>query len=330
LDEGVFTATYKFALLQSLADLSVERTAAEDGSLRLSLDDIAEKFIQYYWRQALPYREADGIIRQNTKGQAAVVNRVSEARQRFDGKLFKAKLHGKEWGSLKGEVSKVIMEMPLWKLQVVAGRPLEFLYRRSEFRDRSIRLLPDAVAGFRDLYGIVTNFVRGAWIAQIQKIGFNQTLLGDGARLSEFLFGSERESLRRYTRILKAHQHSRCFYCAVEAKSGELDHFIPWSRYPLDLGHNFVYAHARCNGRKSDFLAHPDHLAKWVESNIRNQEGLADEFSAYLLPHDADRSFHVARWAYEQGEAAGSHVWVKDKEFQLLGPAWRTALNGGM
>ena len=42
LNEGDFTATYKFALLNALADLSVEGETAADGSLRLSLDAIAE------------------------------------------------------------------------------------------------------------------------------------------------------------------------------------------------------------------------------------------------------------------------------------------------
>jgi hypothetical protein len=60
LNEGDFTATYKFALLNALADLSLERSTDVDGSLRLSLSAIAEKFIEYYWRQARPYRALDG------------------------------------------------------------------------------------------------------------------------------------------------------------------------------------------------------------------------------------------------------------------------------
>src|SRR5213592_5079376 len=35
----------------------------------------------------------------------------------------------------------------------------------------------------------------------------------------------------------------------------DVDHFIPWSRYPDDGLENLVVAHARCNAQKSDFLA---------------------------------------------------------------------------
>ena len=37
--------------------------------------------------------------------------------------------------------------------------------------------------------------------------------------------------------------------------AGHADHFIPWSRYPVDLGHNFVFSHPGCNNDKSDLLA---------------------------------------------------------------------------
>ena len=48
LAEGDFVATYKFALLNALADLSLEREPAADGSLRVPVSAIAEKFIEYY------------------------------------------------------------------------------------------------------------------------------------------------------------------------------------------------------------------------------------------------------------------------------------------
>ncbi len=49
--EGGFVATYKFALLQALADLSVEKKEFSEDSLKITTWEIAEKFIQYYWRQ---------------------------------------------------------------------------------------------------------------------------------------------------------------------------------------------------------------------------------------------------------------------------------------
>lgn len=51
LGEGRFVASYKFALLQALADLSVEKGDDSGEPFKLTTSDIAEKFIHYYWRQ---------------------------------------------------------------------------------------------------------------------------------------------------------------------------------------------------------------------------------------------------------------------------------------
>ena len=85
LDEGQFTASYKFALLLSLADLSIEKGDDSDAALPLTTDEIGEKFIQYYWRQAAPYAAGSTarVLQQNTGKQAAIVNLVRDARQRF-------------------------------------------------------------------------------------------------------------------------------------------------------------------------------------------------------------------------------------------------------
>ena len=62
LGEGSFTASYKFALLNALADIAVEKGHDTGGPFWISLEDIAEKFIQYYWPQSAPYPSPGGTI----------------------------------------------------------------------------------------------------------------------------------------------------------------------------------------------------------------------------------------------------------------------------
>src|ERR1017187_7312847 len=72
LAEGQFVASYKYALLLALADIAVEQGDDTDAALITPTALIAEKFIQYYWRQTVPYvpRKSSGavarILRQNT------------------------------------------------------------------------------------------------------------------------------------------------------------------------------------------------------------------------------------------------------------------------
>ena len=327
LDEGIFSSTYKHALLQSLADLAIERQVDEDGSITIPVLDIAEKYIQYYWPQTAPYRGRDGVLRQNNGKQATILKYIVETRGDYSGSLAALQSDSNAWESLRRDVAHVVRTMPLWKLQVVASEANEFLYRRREYDSGAIRLLPDAVRSFRDLYVIITNFVRGSWIGQIQSNMHNRSILGDVAGLPEFLFGTERRSLVRYRAVLQEYQASRCFYCGQSTKSGDLDHFIPWSRYPVDLGHNFVFAHDRCNRDKRDFLADLDHLARWKESNLEETGVLTDALVDAGLVQDKSRSRQIAIWAYEQGEAVKSHVWIEGDHLRSLTGEWRQVLH---
>ena len=81
-NEGDFTATYKLALLIALADLAVELGGDDGNELQLSTRQIAERFIQIYWRQAMPYRTGlsnavPSVLIQNNGVQAAVISSIA-------------------------------------------------------------------------------------------------------------------------------------------------------------------------------------------------------------------------------------------------------------
>ncbi len=77
-----------------------------------------------------------------------------------------------------------------------------------------------------------------------------------------------------------------------------MDHFIPWVRYPTDLGHNFVLTHAACNNSKKDLLAAVPHLKRWVYRDREHGEALAGEFGRRGLDHHLESSQMITRWAY--------------------------------
>ena len=327
LEEGDFVATYKFALLHALADLSVENEQEPDGTLRLSLDQLADKYIEYYWRQARPFRNGR-VLWQSAGLQAAIVNRVSEAHAHYEVSITKARSDPKGWRSLTTRVGGTIASMPLWKLQKVGDREDEFLYKRDRFEKGQLRLEPGVAACFRAFHSFIVNMVRGAWIEQLLKIRTNQDLLGEQGDLSTFLFGNERQPLQAFRRILCTHQENRCFYCDERVRGeGVLDHFIPWVKYPVDLGHNFVFTDGRCNAAKSDHLAAPQHLARWKVQNIDRSAELEAQFKQALLRYDACRSRTITAWAYEQAELSSSRVWEHDGVFCSLDSSWRTKLH---
>src|SRR5512133_930051 len=119
LDEGLFVATYKFALLLALADLAVERGDDSGASLTLTTDAIAEKYVQYYWRQAVPYANTAkaAILQQNTDRQAAIVNIVRESHAVYMRSLTAAMNDETGWRRLVRKIARIKRVMPLWRLQ---------------------------------------------------------------------------------------------------------------------------------------------------------------------------------------------------------------------
>jgi len=330
LVEGQFTASYKFALLHAIADLCVLKGDDSGAPLDLDVKDIGEKFIELYWQQCRPFQLGDQstgiVLQQNTGRQAAVISKVIKTQHDFGGSLFKLKQTAPDlWGSLKSSVKRVVNEMPLWKLQTVGSERLDFLYDNLDATTKTITLKPGVAYCFRAFYGLMRDLIQGAWVRFVQKLNAND--LGNVTDLGTFLFDQERSSLEPYRQILLDVQERQCFYCHNDLRTSmEVDHFIPWSRYPTDLGHNFVLAHPRCNNSKSDYLAAEQHLQSWSERNRIRSSELAERLKDAGLPSDSSASHRITEWAYEQVEKANGQVWLTNAVFLHLGPTWRELL----
>ena len=329
LNEGAFVATYKFALLHSIADLCVTDGNDSGDPLKLTTKQLAEKFLELYWRQTAPLEAASGgqsrRLRQITGNKpAAIVRRIEEVRKSLGGVGLGRLRADSSRAALLKKIAETIRVMPLWKLQTVGEEKIDFLYPNTE-RGSTIELRPGVCYCFRAFYPLVTDMVQGAWIRYIRR--HNRDVLGGQSDLKEFLFGSDRSSLARYREILTDVQRGTCFYSGRKLREdAQVDHFIPWSRYSLDLGHNFVLANPGPNNAKSDHIAAQKHFDNWVEQCERHKPELQQRFDQSGLPHDLLASYRVAEWAYSSVERTGGLVWREERTLEHLSGEWRGVL----
>jgi hypothetical protein len=328
LSDGLFTASYKFALLLALADLAVERGNDEAKDLSLDTLDLAEKFVALYWRQVLPWvpRGADGRptrrLAQARGGEAAILNQIANAHDRYQGSLTRLRHDRQDWTRLLAGVGRTIAIMPLWKLQTVGGQKLDFIYPNVG-RGGKIQMRGEAVHCFRGFRDIIGDLAQTAWVNFVNGLAKNRPVLGQSADLRQFLFGSDRALLAPFRPFLRDFQNGRCFYCDDRLR-GEVavDHFIPWSRYALDLGHNLVLADCGCNGNKAERLAAFGHLERWCARN--ETPGFTDQLEKRSLPHDLHRTRRAASWVYDRAERVGAGVWQRGRdELTPLERRWR-------
>lgn len=328
LSEGQFVATYKYALLVALADLAVEHGTDDDVPFDLPIRAIAEKFIELYWSQGAPYGSAvaDGdyaVLLQNTGQQAAIITLVDSLR-RESVSLVRAK-SSPTWRRAVAEAVRLVTTMPLWRLQVLRNETVEFLYSKSPSRGY-IRMNRGVSANLRRFHGMIVRLAQSEWLRFIQDLPANARLLGPTSDLGQFLFGSERAALMKIAEPLAEAQAGKCLYCQRPVRVGEIDHFIPWSRYSRDLVHNLVLAHKECNRWKSDLLAAETHLERWMLRNDDHGDAIGEAGSRLNFVVDLPTAVSVARWAYAHGDNLVAQAWLRDDALERLSGRWRALL----
>lgn len=313
LQSGSFSSTYKFALLISLSRLAIEKGEDIGACLTLEYTDIAEKFIELYWKQAVPYTfndEGQLILNQNNGKQAAIVNRIIGLRQSYSS-LGLLRRDSLVWLKLVKDVARTVKDMPVRYLQNINGRNFEFLYQLDQCGKQLI-LLPQVMYCLRQFSEIIEELCQKCWIDYIRKNGSNAPILNQLPNLEQFMFEPSRNQLNAVANVLVKLQNCKCFYCNKPVKKGSyaVDHFIPWSMYPSDTGHNFVLADSSCNSKKSNLLASNEFLHKWQERNEEHNLIIVDRISVLGFLTDKERSHKVAEWAYSQGKENNYLMWM--------------------
>ena len=318
-DEGGFVATYKFALLLSLAELAVEVGDDSGEALPLSLHLIADRFLELYWPASRPYvrGSAAGLLVQSTGQQATVVRSLVSMRDSGVHTLAQLRAH-QGWPQLVRRTVGVLRNMPLWRLQMVGGRVEPFLYAHDKHAGGVIVLEPGVAYCLRAFFPLVEHLVQGAWVRFVRERTANAPLVGDGADLEAFLFGEDRVSLARAVAPLTEAQAGRCFYCdRAIGGNAHVDHFLAHARYPLDLAENLVLAHASCNGAKRDHMAARMHLERWlVRLNGMPHDGLAAALAETGLASDPARAHTVADWLYGRAADSCLMLWRHGRSFE--------------
>lgn len=330
LGEGRFTATYKYAVLLALMDLCLEhstRSGAAPSSV--TTRQLAAKVLELYWPQSVPF-QGSVVLKQNRGPQAKIVEDIRRFRSRRaadpGAPLSRARSEaGRELERLLDRIEWTLIEMPLPRLQVIGDVEVPFIYRinwdasvrRSEVRDptrfdNSIRFIGDVAEHLVRLAGLLRPLLKREWASMVADL--NATVLPE-ARVEEFLFGAERTSTEPVRSRLYDLAGGRCFYCGAHLRDRfDVDHFIPWARYPDNGIENLVASDSRCNLDKRDHLAAPHHLHRWVRRAHERAPDLAAIAGAAAWDRHPERSLNVARSIYLR-LPAGARLWSRRREF---------------
>jgi hypothetical protein len=337
IDEGRRTATYKLALLLALLD-ACAANADDVGQAPRALHtrDVARHVLRIYLPQVRDYLGAAGDpthLKQITNKNSAVLGAVLRlhlvAQASGLKRLDQIEVHlPEELERCLDTVEHTFARYPILLLQVIGNEHRPFLYDVDWTQSVSLSALHKEGGGllrFRRGSGdhllrlapLLRPLIELHWVRMVASI--NRIDL-ESEHLRAHLFGSERTAFPLALRAgLRELQGGRCFYCGGRlGPKTEIDHFIPWSRWPNEAIENLVVAD-RCNNHKRDHLAAKDHLERWSAHLGSHASQLTHLAATTSWPSERSRTLATARTAYFH-LPAGTPLWVRIGEFEEHDP----------
>ena len=325
IDEGQRTATYKLALILALIDACAERVDAEGRApATLTTREVAEHVVRIYYPQVREYVGLSGDaqpLRQISNKKSVSLAAIYLLRMAAgDRPLGVAEREQPlEYAKCIDDVEANFARYPLLLLQVLGGASVPFLYsvnwservtRGQLNREPGVLTF---VAGAADellrLAPLIRPLVEVHWVREVSKWSH---LNVEEIHLRRHLFGADRTSFPDWLRdLLRDTQHDRCFYCEgpLGSRPTQVDHVLPWSRWPNDAIENLVLADGPCNGDKSDRLVVVRHVDRWLERVGASGPDLAEVAAAHGWESSVDRSVALMRAGYSH-IPLGSPLWA--------------------
>jgi 5-methylcytosine-specific restriction endonuclease McrA len=278
------------------------------------------------------------VLRQNTTRQAEIISAITRFRERHARdpsvpRWESRRAAPKAYERLARLVEWKLIEMPLPRLQIMGRSQRRFIYEicwdqdieqreitryqageASNF-DSRVLLKPGVGEYLLQLAGLLRPLIQRRWAAMIALLNRLEE-----SQLELFLFGADRTQTAKIRAGLWEIQRRRCFYCDTrihEPAQSQVDHFVPWSRYPDDGLDNLVVADTRCNAFKSSSLAATEHLAQWAQRFAEDSSAcvqLDDLAQRAAWDRHAVRSRSVARAIYLR-LPDDARLWVRGREF---------------
>jgi hypothetical protein len=347
IDEGRRTATYKLALLMAIIDTCATNSdAAGRAPTELHTREIARHVLRIYLPHARAYLAAPNA-------EAATLRQITNKNSAVLGAVLRLHLIGESSGhrTLRAlelhhtddvercldEVERTFARYPLRLLQVVGTESRPFLYDIDWGESVAlgalhadgggmVRFRPGAGDELIRLGPLLRPLIELHWVRMVASLN---GLDLEGERLRTHLFGAARTRFPLALRTgLRELQDDRCFYCDERLTDrSEVDHFIPWSRWPNDAIENLVLADT-CNNHKRDHLAAAGHARRWSERLARSSADLGAIAESASWETSAQRSMSIGRASYFH-LPAGTPLWrlgstFTDDDPQLIAAALTT------
>jgi len=260
------------ALVDIACDLSA--TIAPDQRVKITLDQIAERFLNYYWNHTFFFNLKQGPVTPTIVSlvkeliQKYIVFSGSQRPIRYEKINFQESLRNDFDRCIKKIVSILKKDVSHRFLQL-RGRDLGWMYEYKK-NANSLQIKGEWLQILEKNKEILYPIINSRWAQIVESFDYSPRINKKVKFLNDA--GYPREPLKRFRKWLDlANPDHLCFLCGNPIPERELsiDHVIPWSYLFEDNLWNLVYVHKRCNSSKSNTIPSEAEIKKLEARNTK-------------------------------------------------------------
>ena len=298
-------SSYKFGFLKAIID----NLYNVDANLKLSFDQLFNKFGEIYWNLILKYGLRQKAVTND--------NRETYLEQVLHAAVEKYKiLEPIPYESLTAEMMLDISHQVKMKCKkYVVGALFEDtnrLFYSFSKKEEWIQINPVMYEFVCKHKVIIEKLNYYEWARFLERVNEETVAVKLLNKIDE---STKRNNLAIYRQILYEEFESKtCFYCGKQLSSDKIDvdHFIPWSFIKDDNLWNLVLACPSCNRKKNDKLPAGDYLAALVH---RNQHILIEAYRPEMKNYQERMVRYVYNWAKINGY---DKIWQPERRKVLV------------
>ena len=278
--------TYKMAWAKALVEIAIEEQYTED-IIEITLDEIAKKYIKYYWNQTVFFDLIQGSNLLKTPVILQTVKVLIEQYYNYMGvrkpDRFERIEHillfnlSKEYSNCIKKVTTTLKADVSWRFVFIDGKNNTEIYEYTK-GENSIRIAKNNLDVLAENSQDLFDLINYRWGLILETFNSSPRINRKVKIIDEQEI--KRNSLSKFKEYLDLENPERkCFICGgtIEDKELSIDHVIPWSYLYSDDLWNLVYVHKSCNSSKSNIIPTQEEIEKLKVRNNRLSKLLAEK-----------------------------------------------------
>ena len=278
--------TYKMAWAKALVEIAIEEQYTED-IIEITLDEIAKKYIKYYWNQTFLFDLIQGSNLLKTPVILQTVKVLIEQYYNYMGvrkpDRFERIEHillfnlSKEYSNCIKKVTTTLKADVSWRFVFIDGKNNTEIYEYTK-GENSIRIAKNNLDVLAENSQDLFDLINYRWGLILETFNSSPRINRKVKIIDEQEI--KRNSLSKFKEYLDLENPERkCFICGgtIEDKELSIDHVIPWSYLYSDDLWNLVYVHKSCNSSKSNIIPTQEEIEKLKVRNNRLSKLLAEK-----------------------------------------------------